>query len=383
MKKKLGFGGLTIKMSERVKWDLTPAEQIDFARLQMTRGYTLEEILEIVPWESRDKFKEMWKIASLPRTFGEAFQKGFGTPSKFISNASEMLQGVGEFWLEVGPQSVGTKLKNIPAAILPGEGREAAREALWGMETRLFKQLLKELASEKPEKILRLEEQLRAETDPHQIEILRYALGEAHENWRPVMSFIGDEFLYFMDKQELMNKIANNPAEVTADIMSVAAMLVTVGGATPLALGLKTSMKGHKALKVLKVVGHVVEGAANPPSALGKGKKVIDWGVRPKTAITRRPYVDSRRAGVGEEKLSTRIKNVPADERKEAREQAGEQLLEQGTDIVKGKLKSAAVNAQGKNLVPPEDDEDDKEKQEGDNKNERKVFGSSQKFYVH
>ena len=352
-------------MSESDKWDLTPAEQIDFARRQMERNISLKDTLWLVPRESRDKFKEIWKIASLPRTFGEAFEQGFGTPSKFVSNAGEMLKGVGKFWLEVGPQYVGTKLKNLPAAVLPGERGDDAREALLGMETRLVKQLLKELVSDKPEKIRRLEEQLRAETDPHQIEMLRYALDEARENWRPVMSFMGDEFLYFMDKQELMNKIANNPAEVTADIMSVAAMLVTFGGATPLALGLKTSVKGHKALKVLKVVGHVVEGAANPTSILGKGKKVIDLGVRPKPPITQRPYVDSRGPDVGEEKLGTAIKNVPANVRKEAREQAGQQLLEQGTDIVKGKLKSAAVNAQGKDIVPSDEDtDDDKKKQE-------------------
>lgn len=360
-------------MSESVKWDLTPAEQIDFARRQMAGNLTLKQTLEIVPWESRDQFKEMWKIASLPRTFGEAFERGFGTPSKFVSNAGEMLQGVGKFWLEVGPQYVGTKLKNLPAVVLPGERGDDAREALLGMETRLVKQLLKELVSDKPEKIRRLEEQLRAETDPHQIEILRYALDEARENWRPVMSFIGDEFLYFTDKQELMNRIANNPAEVTADIMSVAAMLVTFGGATPLALGLKTSVKGHKALKVLKILGHVVEGAANPTSILGKGKKVIDLGVRPKPAIPRRRSVDSRGPDAGEEKLSTTIKNVPANVRKEAREQAGEQLLEQGTDIVKGKLKSAVVNAKGKNLVPPDDDEEDREQKgaDGDERQKR------------
>ena len=342
-------------MSERVTWDLTPAEQIDFARRQMAGNLTLKQTLEIVPWESRDQFKEMWKIASLPRTFGEAFEQGFGTPSKFVSNAGEMLQGVGKFWLEVGPQYVGTKLKNLPAAVLPGEGGDDAREALWGMETRLVKQLLTELVSDKPEKILRLEEQLRAETDPHQIEILRYALDEARENWRPVMSFMGDEFLYFTDKQELMNRIANNPAEVTADIMSVAAMLVTFGGATPLAVGLKTSVKGHKALKVLKILGHVVEGAANPPSILGKGKKVIDLGVHPRPPITRR--------------LSGR---------KEAREQAGKQVGKQAKDMAIGKGKSAVVNAKGKNLVPPDDDADDGE--------ERAVGGdymSLQKWYVH
>ena len=369
-------------MSESDKWDLTPAEQIDFARRQMERNVSLKDTLWLVPRESRDKFKEIWKIASLPRTFGEAFGQGFGTPSKFVSNAGEMLKGVGKFWLEVGPQYVGTKLKNLPGAVLPGEGGDDAREALWGMETRLVKQLLTELVSDKPEKIRRLEEQLRAETDPHQIEILRYALDEAHENWRPVMSFMGDEFLYFMDKQELMNRIANNPAEVTADIMSVAAMLVTFGGATPLAVGLKTSLKGQKALKVLKVVGHVVEGAANPTSMLGKGKKVIDLGVRPKPPITRRRSVDSRRPDTGEGKLSTTIKNVPADVRKEAREQAGKQLLEQGTGIVKGKLKSAVVNAQEKNLVPPDDDTDDAEEREdkgadGAKKKERSVGGGS------
>ena len=124
-------------MSESVKWDLTPAEQIDFARRQIEGNVSLIDTLWIVPRESRDKFKEMWKIASLPRTFGEAFEQGFGTPSKFVSNAGEMLKGVGKFWLEVGPQYVGSKLKNIPAAVLPGERGDRAREALWGMETRI------------------------------------------------------------------------------------------------------------------------------------------------------------------------------------------------------------------------------------------------------
>lgn len=249
-------------MSERVTWDLTPAEQIDFARRQMERGISLKDTLWLLEEESREKrdeFKEMWKIASLPQSFGEAFEQGFGTPSKFVSNAGDMLKGVGKFWLEVGPQYVGNKLKHAPGIVLGGERGDRARDALWGMETRMLKQLFKELTSDKPEKIRRLEEQLRAETDPHQIEILRYALDEARENWRPVMSFIGDEFFCFMDKQELMNKIANNPAEVTADIVSAAGMLVTFGGATPLALGLKTSVKGRKALKVLKVIGHGVE----------------------------------------------------------------------------------------------------------------------------
>ena len=361
-------------MSESVKWDLTPAEQIDFARRQMELDISLRETLWLLEEEShekRDEFKEMWKIASLPRTFGEAFKKGFGTPSKFVSNSGEMLKGVGQFWLEVGPQYVGSKLKNIPGAILPGEGRDRAREALWGMESRLFKQLLKELASDKPEKILRLEEQLRAETDPHQIEILRYALGEANENWRPVMSFIGDEFFYFMDKQELMNKIANNPAEVTADIVSAATMLVTLGGATPLALGLKTSVKGRKALKVLKVVGHGVEAAANPTSILGKTKKVIDLGVNPKPPVTRRVGADVGKPDIPKEK-------VLADTPKEALEQVGKQAK----DVVEGKLKSAAVNVQGENLVPSDDDTDDKEKREDDRKEQKFKAGPTPRFRV-
>ena len=326
-------------MSERVTWDLTPAEQIDFARRQIEGNVSLIDTLWIVPRESRDKFKEMWKIASLPRTFGEAFEQGFGTPSKFVSNAGEMLKGVGKFWLEVGPQYVGSKLKNIPGAILPARGAivHERQYTVWSGDC--FKQLLKELTSDKPEKILRLEEQLRAETDPHQIEILRYALGEAHENWRPVMSFIGDEFFYFRDKQELMNRIANNPAEVTADIMSIAGILVTFGGASPLALGLKTSVKGQKALKVLKIVGHGVEAAANPTSILGKTKKVIDLGVRPKG-----------RFGVG--KPDTTKGKLTDDVPEEVLKRTGKQVGEQATDIAKGKAKSAAVSAQGKNFSP-------------------------------
>ena len=356
-------------MSESVKWDLTPAEQIDFARRQIEGNVSLIDTLWIVPRESRDKFKEMWKIASLPRTFGEAFEQGLGTPSKFVSNAGEMLKGVGKFWLEVGPQYVGSKLKNIPAAVLPGERGDRARDALFGMETRMVKQLLKELTSDKPEKILRLEEQLRAETDPHQIEILRYALGEAHENWRPVMSFIGDEFLYFRDKQELMNRIANNPAEVTADIMSIAGILVTFGGASPLALGLKTSVKGQKALKVLKIVGHGVEAAANPTSILGKTKKVIDLGVRPKGQF-----------GVGKPDIPK--EKVPDD----AFKQAGKQVGEQGKNIGKGKLKSAAVSSQKLNekldKVPSDDDTDDEEKREDDRKERKFKAGPSPRFRV-
>jgi len=332
-------------MNESTTWNLTPAQQINFARLQIERNISLKDTLWIVPQESRDKFKEIWKIAASPRTFGEAFEQGFGTPSKFISNASEML---------------------------PGERGDDAREALWGMETRLVKQLLKELASDPPEKIRHLEQQLRAETDPHQIEILRYALDQAHENWRPVMSFIGDEFLYFTDKQELMNKIANNPAEVTADIMSVAAMLVTFGGATPLAVGLKTSMKGQKALKVLKTLGHTIEGAANPPSMLGKGKKVIDSRVRPK-----------KRLGV--EKPDVPKGNLP-----EALIQAGKEAGKQATNIAKGKAKSAVVNAKGKKLVPPDDDAADAKEREDkgadDAKKKKRPVGgasmSSQKLYV-
>ena len=350
-------------MSERVTWDLTPAEQIDFARRQMEGNLSLKQTLEIVPWESRDKFKEMWKVASLPQTFGEAFEQ---RRSKFVSNAGEMLKGVGKFWLEVGPQYVGSKLKNIPGAVLPGERGDRAREAIWGTETRMFKQLLKELTSDKPEKILRLEEQLRAETDPHQIEILRYALDEAHENWHPVMSFIGDEFFYFRNKQELMNRIANNPAEVTSDIISMATILVTFGGASPLALGLKTSAKGRKALKVLKVIGYAVEGAGNPTSMLGKGKKVIDLGVRPKGRF-------------GVEKPDIPKGKVSADVRKEAREQAGKQVVEQGKNIAKGKAKSAAVSSQKLNekldKVTSDDDkkEGEVEETDGDDRKERTV----------
>ena len=310
----------------------------------------------------------MWKIASLPRTFGEAFQKGFGTPSKFISNASEMLQGVGEFWLEVGPQSVGTKLKNIPAAILPGEGREAAREALWGMETRLFKQLLKELASEKPEKILRLEEQLRAETDPHQIEILRYALGEAHESWRPVMSFMGDEFLYFTDKHKLMNKIANNPAEFTADIIAGAKLLrggVKGGG---LALGLKGIRVGAKLQKASKIL-KVIEVVGDPPSGLGKGKHLIDSRVRSKKQF-------------GVEKPDVPKGELPGGAVKEALKPVGEEVEKIG----KSKGKSLVTKSKELEKKLPDDETDDGEEGDGNDKEAQAVGGdymSLQKWRVH
>lgn len=358
-------------MSERVTWDLTPAEQIDFARRQIEGNVSLIDTLWIVPRESRDKFKEMWKIASLPRTFGEAFAQG---RSKFVSNAGEMLKGVGEFTLVVGPRYVGTKLKNIPGAILPGEGRDRAREALWGMESRLFKQLLKELASDKSEKILRLEEQLRAETDPHQIEILRYALGEAHENWRPVMSFIGDEFFYFRNKQELMNRIANNPAEVTADIIAIAKFLRGGGRAAGLAFGLKglrTGARLQKALKVLKIARHGVEVVGDPPSALGKGKKVIDLGVRPKKRL-------------GGEKRGTTTEELPANTAKKELEQVGKQAKKIG----EGKGKSAALKSEELEEAIPDDDTDDEEKRgvkgtDGDDRNVRKFKpGPSPRFRV-
>ena len=222
-------------------------QQLDeIAGRMQGRNYSLSTSLGLLEFEddaTRERFKERFPTANQAKTFGEAAQRGFGDrfeiagyevpviPKGFVQNAGEMAQALGELLFVDAPQYIGDKVGAAPMMAAPGKLGVKAREEFAGVESRLTKQLIKELTSPESERIQAIRSDIAmVGRDLGERDRLQTMLEEAIREENPLTTALWDttqkEIFYFTNRQALIDKIAEAPAEVVSDIVSVVAPML-------------------------------------------------------------------------------------------------------------------------------------------------------------
>ena len=246
-------------------------EMQEYAQRVIDGNIPYESAVAILDMEDRDAFKTAYDELRQPKGFGEAFGRALGgrynvmgyevplIPKNFIDNTGEMMRGMGEFFLVQTPEYVGRKAT---------EGFGVEQQIM----SQLLNELLKEDSSEMQLALRDLEEAQARGADPAELRSLEQNLERAAAANRPLMTHIWEttqnELFYFTNRQALLNKIADQPAEVFSDILSVAGAFFTGGGTLAAKAG------ATKLPKTLRTIARATEWA-DPGNVLGTTGDVI------------------------------------------------------------------------------------------------------------
>ena len=243
----------------------------EYAQRVIDGGIAYESASKILDMEDRSAFKKTYDELRQPKGFGEAFGRALGgrynvmgyevpiIPKNFIDNAGEMMRGMGEFFFVQTPEYVGKKAT---------EG--------FGVEQQIMSQILNELLKEDSADMQLasrdLQEAQARGADSDELSRLEQNLERAAAANRPLMTHIWEttknELFYFTNRQVLLNKIADQPAEVFSDVLSIAGALVTGGGTLAAKVG------ATKLPKTLRTIARVTEWT-DPGNLLGTTGDVI------------------------------------------------------------------------------------------------------------
>lgn len=211
---------------------MTNEQLSQFAKRSFDAGNSYTDSASVLTSEDREGFREIWDEATQPQGLGEAMGRAMGgryqvgsfevpvIPKNFIDSVGRMMQGMGEFALGV------------------------AEPENWKLTKDLVEVVIDEALSDGPSPV----------TD----EIARV---------------LGEDVFYFTDKQNLYNKIAEEPAEVVSDIAAAVAAVATGG----VSIAGRVGTKSPKLLQLLAQAKRAAE-IADPSMLPSHGIRGITRG---------------------------------------------------------------------------------------------------------
>ena len=261
--------------------------------------------------DQREQFKYFWEYNQRPETYGQALSEGLGGEApgaNFVRNVSDMIKGMADMMLVEAPRMMGSAISDMAIAMGDTPASAEARIRL-ELPKRLMTQLTKEIIQGDTPEMQQLRNQLRMEQrrldkNPAMIARLNYELDRRVQEQSPIMSFLGDEILYFRSHDQLKDKIATAPAEVLSDIMGV--LTLPVAGAGAALRGTQASAKLRRVMDVLDMLD-----PAALPQTVGRGARHM---LRPEGRIMKGPDADmtnQRAVEFGERELGVERMEQP------------------------------------------------------------------------
>lgn len=237
----------------------TPAELQNYAKWALENDMDLNNALWSVHADQRDYFKRIYRATRKPRNMAEMISPptsphGVLTiPQNFLSDWSEMTQGLGELMLVQIPKALweGTKLvgegvKQEIGSLIPGERGQPYRDAnerAVRVAKAIGNQLLQEILAKKTDQMKALEATLEATDDP----VLEASIAAQLQNMRteqkPLLSAVnelfGETYGYLVPGHEasFMEMVAYEPATVMSDLAGIAAIIASRGASASGTLG--------------------------------------------------------------------------------------------------------------------------------------------------